>query len=83
MLCHPRHVQPTKSYKISSLRLLKEWRKLTSDPFILDIVQNIKVLCDNTTAVNYVNNMGGIVSEKGDSVSLKTWEWENFRPRGF
>ncbi|WAR23038.1 LOW QUALITY PROTEIN: hypothetical protein MAR_036707 [Mya arenaria] len=36
---------------------------------------NIKVLCDNTTAVNYVNNMGGIVSEKGDSVSLKIWEW--------
>lgn len=36
--------------------------------------QNIKVMCDNSTAISYVNKIG-IVSGKCNSVNFHIWEW--------
>lgn len=37
--------------------------------------QHIKILCDNSTAVNYINSMGGTVSHTCNGVSLSIWQW--------
>ena len=36
---------------------------------------HIKVLCDNTTAINYVNEMGGVKSVVCDDICLAIWNW--------
>lgn len=42
--------------------------------FILEISNNhIMILCDNTTAVSYITNMGGIKSISCDKVSKQIW----------
>lgn len=35
----------------------------------------IKVLTGNSTAVSYINNMGGTKSELGNSISKEIWSW--------
>ncbi|MPC72188.1 hypothetical protein E2C01_066485 [Portunus trituberculatus] len=35
----------------------------------------IKVMCDNTTAINYVNEMGGVRSVICDVISINIWDW--------
>ena len=37
--------------------------------------KNVKIMSDNTSAVAYINNMGGIKSEKCNSVALVIWNW--------
>ena len=37
--------------------------------------KHVKVFCDNTTAVNYVNEMGGIKSQICNSISSLIWDW--------
>ena len=37
--------------------------------------KNIKVFCDNTTAVNYVNEMGGTKSMICNDICIEIWEW--------
>ena len=32
-------------------------------------------MCDNTTAINYVNNMGGIKSNNCNDIANQIWEW--------
>ena len=36
---------------------------------------HIKVIYDNTTAVNYVNEMGGVRSVICDVISTDIWDW--------
>lgn len=36
--------------------------------------QHIRIMCDNTTAISYVNNMGGMQSVSCDSLSKKIWD---------
>lgn len=36
---------------------------------------HIKVLCDNTTAINYVNEMGGVKSKSCNDICLDIWDW--------
>ena len=35
----------------------------------------VKVFCDNSTAVAYINNLGGMVSSLLHAVSKSIWEW--------
>ena len=35
----------------------------------------VKILSDNTTAISYINNMGGIKSEKCNGLAIVIWEW--------
>lgn len=37
--------------------------------------KHIKVFCDNTTAVNYINEMGGTKSMACNSVCIDIWNW--------
>ncbi|XP_013393681.1 uncharacterized protein LOC106161315 isoform X1 [Lingula anatina] len=37
--------------------------------------KHIKVMSDNTTAVSYINNMGGTVSENCNKVACDIWIW--------
>lgn len=37
--------------------------------------RHIKVFCDNTTALTYVNEMGGIKSKPCNDVSSQIWDW--------
>ncbi|XP_076035570.1 uncharacterized protein LOC143021751 [Oratosquilla oratoria] len=37
--------------------------------------KHIKVFCDNTTAVNYINEMGGTRSVACNNVSSDIWNW--------
>ena len=37
--------------------------------------RHIKVLSDNTTAINYVNEMGGVRSVTCDDICLGIWDW--------
>lgn len=36
---------------------------------------HIGVKCDNTTAIAYVNNMGGMISQDMDYLARNIWEW--------
>ena len=42
-----------------------------------DLVKNthIKILTDNSTAVSYINNMGGVKSDNCNLISKKIWIW--------
>lgn len=42
-----------------------------------DLVKNthIKILTDNSTAVSYINNMGGVKSDDCNLISKKIWIW--------
>lgn len=37
--------------------------------------RHIKVFCDNTTAINYVNEMGGTKSKSCNYISSQIWDW--------
>lgn len=37
--------------------------------------QHIRIFIDNTTAVSYINNMGGSKSVVLNSLAIKVWEW--------
>ena len=41
--------------------------------------KHIRVLSDNTTAIAYVNNMGGIKSRILNDLAQKIWEWCRYR----
>ena len=36
---------------------------------------HIRIMCDNTTAVNIINNMGTSHSDSCNSIAKKIWEW--------
>ena len=37
--------------------------------------KHIQIFCDNTTAISYINNMGGMQSQECDSLSKEIWLW--------
>ncbi|XP_062576222.1 uncharacterized protein LOC134238115 [Saccostrea cucullata] len=37
--------------------------------------KNVKLFMDNTTAISYINNMGGISSKKCDKLAKEIWLW--------
>ena len=37
--------------------------------------QHVRVQCDNTTAIAYINAMGGIKSKECDNLAKLIWEW--------
>ena len=37
--------------------------------------QHVRVQCDNTTAIAYINAMGGIKSKECDNLAKQIWEW--------
>ena len=37
--------------------------------------RHIRVFCDNTTAINYVNEMGGTKSKSCNDVASQIWDW--------
>lgn len=42
-----------------------------------NLIQNkyVRILSDNTTAISYINNMGGIKSKKCNELAIEIWEW--------
>ena len=38
-------------------------------------LKHVKIMCDNTTAISYINNFGGIKSKLCNQVAVSTWEW--------
>lgn len=42
-----------------------------------NLIQNkyVRILSDNTTAISYSNNMGGIKSKKCNKLAIEIWEW--------
>ena len=59
---------------INYLEMLSIWFALKS---FKSKIQNkhIKVLCDNTTAVSYINNMGGCKSSDCNDMAKTIWLW--------
>ena len=39
------------------------------------ISSHVRVMCDNVTAIAYVNNMGGIKRETGDNIASRIWNF--------
>ena len=37
--------------------------------------QHVRVMCDNTTAINYINNMGGTKSKSCNTLAYRIWDW--------
>lgn len=37
--------------------------------------KHVTVQSDNTTAIAYINAMGGIKSKEGDNLAKQIWEW--------
>lgn len=37
--------------------------------------RHVRVFCDNTTAINYVNEMGGTKSKSCNDVATQIWDW--------
>lgn len=62
------------SYHINYLELLAAFKALQT--FVL-VEKNIHVrlMLDNSTALAYINNLGGIKSTALDSLSRQIWEW--------
>ena len=59
---------------INALELQAIWLALKS--FRRDVKQqHVKIFCDNTTAVSYVNDMGGIHSPICNKLSFDIWSW--------
>lgn len=49
---------------------------LTLQTFTLELRdRHIKVFCDNTTAISYVNEMGGSKSQTCNNISIEIWDW--------
>lgn len=42
-----------------------------------NLIQNkyVRILSDNTTAISYINNMGGLKSNKCNELAIEIWEW--------
>ena len=38
-------------------------------------IKHIRIMMDNTTALAYINNMGGIRSNLCDDIALDIWQW--------
>ena len=38
-------------------------------------LKHVKIMCDNTIAISYINNFGGIKSMLFNQVAVSTWEW--------
>jgi hypothetical protein len=39
------------------------------------VSQHVKIMSDNTTAVSYINNMGGTVSLQCNKIAVEIWTW--------
>ena len=59
---------------INSLEMLAILYGLKSFENILK-EHHIKILCDNTTAVSYINKMGGVRSNECNQIAQKIWTW--------
>lgn len=59
---------------INALELKAIWLVLQGFTPILT-GKHIKVFCDNTTAMTYVNEMGGTKSYICNDIAIKIWEW--------
>ena len=62
------------THHINYLELLAIFMALRS---FSDRVRNkfVRIMSDNTSAVSYINNMGGIKSDACNSVSMAIWYW--------
>lgn len=60
---------------INYLEFLAIYYALKSFKNKLLTVNSVKILTDNTTAVSYINNMGGIKSEKCNKLARTIWHW--------
>jgi len=40
-----------------------------------DLPVHVRVMCDNTTAISYINNMGGVKSENCNTIAIEIWEF--------
>ncbi|XP_063436212.1 uncharacterized protein LOC134717647 [Mytilus trossulus] len=60
---------------INCLELLAVNYALKSFKDDLNTVENVKILTDNTTAVSYINSMGGIKSIECNRIARKKWIW--------
>lgn len=61
-------------YHINALELLAIFHALRAFRKQLQ-GQHIKIFSDNTTAVHYINNMGGIKSSDCNQISVNIWNW--------
>lgn len=64
-----------KDNHINCLELLAVYYALKSFKDDLNTVENVKILTDNTTAVSYINSMGGIKSIECNRIARKIWIW--------
>ena len=60
---------------INYLELLAIFYGLKSFENELTIYRHVKILTDNTTAVSYVNKMGGVKSQKCNEIAKSIWFW--------
>jgi hypothetical protein len=61
-------------FHINYLQLLAIFFALKS--FCRDFYsKHVHIFCDNTSAVAYINNMGGIQSHEMDFLASKIWQW--------
>lgn len=63
-----------RSLNINALELLAIFYALQSFQKYI-ISKHVKILSDNTTAVSYINNMGGIVSQPCNKIAVDIWNW--------
>lgn len=64
-----------KDNHINCLEILAVYYALKSFKDDLNTVENVKILTDNTTAVSYINSMGGIKSIECNRIARKIWIW--------
>ena len=62
------------THHINYLELLAIFMALQS---FSDRVRNkfVRIMSDNTSAVSYINNMGGIKSDQCNSIAVEIWNW--------
>lgn len=74
--CGGKWSQNEKDYHINALELLAILYSLKA--FVREIRnKHVRVLTDSTTAMSYVNNMGGSKSSVCNDISLQIWNWCN------
>lgn len=64
-----------KENHINYLELLAIYYALKSFQVELNNYSHVKILTDNTTAVSYLNKMGGIKSQKCNDIAKQIWLW--------
>lgn len=60
---------------INYLEILAIFHALKSFTVYLKNIEHVKILTDNTTAVSYINNKGGIKSKKCNEIAKIIWMW--------